>query len=561
MDDPVRGELGRYRLIAEIARGGMGIVYLALMPGAGGFYKTLVIKELKPELSHNPDFLGMFHDEARIAARLQHPNIVQVNEVDSVGDRHFIAMEYLEGCTLRRAIKKLGPELTIGMHLGVLSEILRGLHHAHELTDESGASLGLVHRDMNPHNIFLTFDGQAKIVDFGIVKTLDSSQHTEVGVFKGKVAYMPPEQAMPDLRVDRRADIYAMGVMLWEAVTGRRFWKGLSDIQILTTLIQKKPMPSLDEVKPDTPAGLKRICTRALAWDREERYATAEEFRVDIDKYVTSSRANVSTRDLGALLARTLEEPRTKMKALVDRKIAQLKSSAGNPTAMSIAPPSISTGLEDPDESGPIAGVSVEEIERLREAVASQRTLASTTEDVEAENDLAPSILPSRWRLVWPQLLGAAGILMVVLYFGLLRPKPSPSTTTNALPVTSSQRPNPIIPEFIGVEVRVAPRDAVVTIDDKRLSGSPPYSVQFIKGNGSHVARAVAPGYTSKTQEFTGDRDVLIDLSLAPSTPQTTAPTPTTQPLGQVAAPHPSSQTDPGLRPIDTSNPYNQGQP
>jgi serine/threonine-protein kinase len=558
LDDPVRGELGRYRLIAEIARGGMGIVYLALMPGAGGFYKTLVIKELKPELSHNPEFLGMFHDEARIAARLQHPNIVQVNEVDSVGDRHFIAMEYLEGCTLRRAIKKLGSELTLGMHLGVLSEILRGLHHAHELTDESGASLGLVHRDMNPHNIFLTFDGQAKIVDFGIVKTLDSSQHTEVGVFKGKVAYMPPEQAMPDIRVDRRADIYAMGVMLWEAITGRRFWKGLSDIQILTTLIQRKPMPSLDEVKPDTPAGLKRICARALAWDREERYATAEEFRADIDKYVTSSRANVSTRDLGALLARTLEEPRTKMKALVDRKIAQLKSSAGNPTVMSIAPPSISTGLEDPDESGPIAGVSVEEIERLREAVASQRTLASTTEDVEAENDLATSILPSRWRLVWPQILGAVGILMVVLYFGLVRSKPSPSTTINTQPITSAVRPNPIIPEFIGVEVRVAPRDAIVTIDDKRLSGSPPYSVQFIKGSTSHVARAAAPGYTSKTQEFTSDRDVLIDLSLAPSASQ---PAPTPQPLGQVVTPRPSAQTDPGLRPIDTSNPYNQGQP
>ncbi|MGH7330520.1 MAG: serine/threonine protein kinase, partial [Polyangiaceae bacterium] len=352
-DAPVTGELGKYRLIAEIARGGMGIVYLALMPGPGGFYKTLVVKELKPDYAHDRSFLAMFLDEARVAAKLHHPNIVQVYEVDNVADRYFIAMEYLEGCTMRRALKLLKTDFPVGMVVAALVEVLRGLHHAHELADEAGESMGLVHRDMSPHNIFLTFEGQAKIVDFGIVKTRDS-QHTEVGVFKGKVAYMPPEQAMPDVTVDRRADIYAVGVILFEALTGQRLWTGMQEVHILASLM-KGDIPSIEKVKPSVPAELKRICSKAMAWNRDDRYATAEEFREDLEQYYEQARLSVTIRDVGSLLARSLETERAKMKTLVDRKIAKLKEGGGH-EKVSILPPPSSTPQLDADQSGSISG-------------------------------------------------------------------------------------------------------------------------------------------------------------------------------------------------------------
>ncbi len=217
-------ERATYRRIAELGRGGMATVHLAAMQGPHGVTKLVVIKELRPELAMNDEFVVMFFDEARLAARLNHPNIVQSYEVGEENGRQFIVMEYLEGQPLHRVWNKLqsSGKMTVDVNLQVVSDVLSGLDYAHELANFNGSALNIVHRDVSPHNVFVTYTGDVKVVDFGIAKAADSSTQTRVGTLKGKLTYMPPEQAMGE-KVDRRADIFAVGVLLWESSAGRPF--------------------------------------------------------------------------------------------------------------------------------------------------------------------------------------------------------------------------------------------------------------------------------------------------------------------------------------------------
>jgi serine/threonine-protein kinase len=244
-EDPVLTEIGKYRLIAELARGGMGNVYLAALQGPGGFNKLVAVKELKPDLADDDTYVSMFLEEARLAARLIHSNIVQTNEVGSEGKHHFMVMEFLDGRALHRVGRRLTDtgRLSVGSHLRILGEALRGLQYAHDLCDFDGQPLGIVHRDVSPLNVFVTFDGQVKVLDFGIAKTVDSALHTATGVLKGRVAYMAPEQAWGN-KVDRRADVYSAGVMLWEAAAGRRLWPKMSEVEILAHGLREGPPSS-----------------------------------------------------------------------------------------------------------------------------------------------------------------------------------------------------------------------------------------------------------------------------------------------------------------------------
>ena len=245
--------LGDYYLLATIGQGGMSEVYLAAARRPGGFTKLLVIKELRASLARDPEFLDMFLAEAQLAARLQHPNVVQTYEVGSSGGRYFIAMEYLEGQPLHQ-ILSLGSErggLGLAARLTVLAEMLDGLHYAHEATDYDGAELGIIHRDVSPHNVIVTYQGGVKIMDFGVAKVAHDHHHTMAGVLKGKLGYMSPEQARGE-PVDRRADLFSVGVMLWECVTEHRMWEGLTELELLRRL-GDGDLPSLQAVMPNVP--------------------------------------------------------------------------------------------------------------------------------------------------------------------------------------------------------------------------------------------------------------------------------------------------------------------
>jgi len=316
-------QLGKYQLVAEIARGGMGIVYLAVAHGPARFSKLLVVKELKPELVEDGNFLEMFLEEARLAARLSHPNIVQTYEIGAEGNRHYMVMDYLEGVTLARAIRKKSERFTLAMQLRIMCEILQGLDYAHSLKDFDGTPLGIVHRDATPQNVFITFDGTVKLVDFGIAKALDSTVETRTGVLKGKPAYMAPEQIGGD--VDPRADVFAVGVMVWEAIVGRRMWHKKGDVEVLTNII-KGQIPTLAEIKPDAPEQLIRICDRALAKNREDRYPTAADFQADLEAYLVASRTEINSREVGKVIGELFATERTTTRSTIEQHIASLKS-------------------------------------------------------------------------------------------------------------------------------------------------------------------------------------------------------------------------------------------
>ncbi len=315
--------LGKFKLIAELGRGGMSEVYLAVVAGPAGFNKLVVIKLIKAELAEDPDFINMFLEEARLSARLSHPNIVQTNEVGEVGGRYYIAMEYLEGQPYSRILHRLGRDrgLPLGMSLRVLSDVLSGLQYAHELADFDGSPLGVVHRDVTPHNVFVTYDGQVKVVDFGIAKAMNSSHETRTGMLKGKVGYMAPEQAKGE-RVDRRADIFSVGVMLWEAAVGRRLWKGLNEVQILHQLLSGE-IPSPRSMRPDISAPLDALIMKSLASDRDKRHGSAQELQGALDELMDSGSERSTLREVGRLLSQTFDEERRKLKAIIEQQVAK----------------------------------------------------------------------------------------------------------------------------------------------------------------------------------------------------------------------------------------------
>ncbi len=330
---------GRYRLIAEIGRGGMADVYLAVnRTGMGGFQKLLVAKVLRSNLAQEEEFLKMFLDEARLAAKLNHPNVVQTNEVGEDQGRYFIAMEYLEGQTLNRVVRH--PEAAwrfpLPLRVRAMTRVLAGLHYAHELVDYDGTPLRIIHRDVSPSNVFVTYEGQVKLVDFGIAKAMDSSSETRVGVFKGKAGYIAPEQITGGRELDRRADLYAFGVMLWELLSGERMWKGVPPIEVLRRT-SAGDLPSLRAAAPDLPEELEAICLKALSREPEGRYATAAAIETELEAYLAKRSPPPTDRDVGQALKTMFEDERARLRAAIEEQMREPEAPSDVPLPVILA--------------------------------------------------------------------------------------------------------------------------------------------------------------------------------------------------------------------------------
>lgn len=329
MLEPTADRSQKYRRIAFLGEGGMARVFLALANGPAGFNKLFVVKELRPELVSAPESLRMFLDEARLSAQLNHANIVQTLEVVSEGDQQYIVMEYLEGKPLSRILSRIGrSKFPLEQYLLILCEVLSALQYAHEYRDYAGKLLNVVHRDISPDNIFVTYDGQVKLLDFGIAKASGRSEQTEIGIFKGKVAYAAPEQVL-GIEVDRRVDIFSVGVILWEALTGRRLsGAGGKDLSSSFDQLQRRVAAQEErvlDVRPDAPPALVAVCERAMANEPGERFSTAAAFEQAIRDYIAqSSLPRISNRDLGASVSLAFQKERDEIRSLVEAKIATL---------------------------------------------------------------------------------------------------------------------------------------------------------------------------------------------------------------------------------------------
>jgi serine/threonine-protein kinase len=313
--------LGKYRIIAELGHGGMADVFLAMVAGplGSGFSKLAVVKRLRPNLVEDPDFIAMLVDEARISARLNHSNVVQTLEVDVDNGEYFIAMEFLDGQPLhrlqRRALRNGKPLSALHQYI-IVADALAGLEHAHELCDYDGSPMGIVHRDVTPQNIFVTYDGQVKVVDFGIAKAAGRASETQQGIVKGKVRYMSPEQATGQY-VDRRSDVFAAGVLLWEAATGQRFWEGTDEVAIIHALLGGEYDASPRSVDASVPPAIDAMCRKAMAFHPSDRYATAADLRADLESFLADS-VVLARRSLGPLVSELFAKERRKLREVIE---------------------------------------------------------------------------------------------------------------------------------------------------------------------------------------------------------------------------------------------------
>jgi serine/threonine protein kinase len=276
--------IGRYSIFGEIASGGMATVHYGRLVGPVGFSRTVAIKRLHAQYAKDPEFVAMFLDEARLAARIQHPNVVPTLDVVSTDGELFLVMEYVQGETLarlNRVVRDAGTHMPSRIALTTIVQVLHGLHAAHEAKDERGAPLGIVHRDISPQNVLVGVDGVARVLDFGVAKAAVRLQTTREGQLKGKLAYMAPEQIGGT--VDRLTDIYAAGVLLWESLTGKRLYEAVNEGQLLQKVLRGRPerpsahVGNLSQVLDD-------ITLRALELDPRKRFATAREMALALER-------------------------------------------------------------------------------------------------------------------------------------------------------------------------------------------------------------------------------------------------------------------------------------
>jgi serine/threonine protein kinase len=414
-------DLGRYHLLATLGQGGMGTIHLAVAGGLGDFRKLLVVKQLRQDLASDHRFVAMFMNEAQLAARLNHPNVVQTLEAGREGDRYFLSMEFLDGQPLSAILRQ--PEKTsgvpLGMRLQILCDALAGLHYAHELTEYDGTKLQIVHRDVSPQNIFVTYDGQVKVVDFGIAKAIVTDTATTGKHFKGKFGYAAPEQVR-GAAVDSRTDVFAVGVILWEAVTSRRFAEGKptrASVQARLAGLESRLTPAMPDVDPL----LAEICDRALSVDPERRFATAEEFRTALAKYLIVSGQQVDTATMRHVMCAKFADERKAIHRLIDDHIKQ-----SDGAIVELGEAEIGLGRETGNDNP----TTVADISKLVSDPYGRLVTSMT-----------PPVAPAFWRSRLAMGCGSALLAFALAFgYGKLSPEsPESITVTSSLPQAAGE--------------------------------------------------------------------------------------------------------------------------
>ena len=519
--------MGRYKLLALLGQGGMADVYLAHTKGAGGFQKLLVVKLAR--FTGDPMYATMFLDEARLAAQLSHPHIVQTYEIGEEGTRHYIVMEFLDGGTFarlrRNAVATGGLPLNISVH--ILLEVLDALAYAHDAFGIDGQQLKVVHRDMSPDNILITSQGIAKVLDFGISKAADSQSFTHTGRLSGKLTYMPPEQLRGE-RVDRRADLFAVGVLLAECVLGESLWANVAE-PALASQLGRGEIPSLDRVPFDPE--LRRICLQALAPNPEDRYATAGAFRQDLVAYAATQEP-VTAAMVGALVVKLLKTERGKLQRTIE---SQLHRDDVESLGRSQPLPSLEYTPTDVRAHRPVTRHE-ETDDMVLDTFPTTKAAIAPSANVSPSNVLAVSPA-SRSRLV-------AGIGVVLLAAGglgvwlaLRRTGATPlGVQPGALSPTTAPTGQPAVDATIVVriEIVVSPAQAVVQLDGRQL-GRNPWVGSMNRDGVVHSLIVMAPGYKSVERDFVLERDVSFDFALVPELIATPAQRVPVKVVGDVA--------------------------
>lgn len=303
----------RYRITEKIAAGGMAEVFKGVAESLQGFRKNVAIKRVLPALTKNQKFITMFLDEARLSLFLQHANIVQVFDIGHADDTYFIVMEFVDGVDLKALMewrRRVGRRLTIGQTIYIIMEVCKGLAYAHDLTHpETGERLGIVHRDVSPANVLISRNGEIKLADFGLAKAASQVESTDPGVVKGKMSYLSPEAARGE-NVDHRADIFSVGILLYEMLTSKRLFYGDTDYQTVE-LVRNAKIPPIAAQNPEVEPEFEEICRKALTRRTEDRFQSATDLQDALAHYLFSRGLKMIQRDIADLVRACIEDQAT----------------------------------------------------------------------------------------------------------------------------------------------------------------------------------------------------------------------------------------------------------
>ena len=364
LDDLTAGQvLGRYELLLPIAKGGMASVWAARMRGTRGFQKMVAIKTMLPGLVDDLHFERMFLDEASLASQVRHPHVIEILDLGEVDRILYLVMEWVDGEPLNIIMKYAATRggIPLAIAVSITAQACRGLHAAHELRDENGTLVGLVHRDVSPQNVLLTYEGVVKVVDFGVAKaTGRASSDTEAGQLKGKIAYMSPEQLRGE-RIDRRTDVFAMGILLYMMTTGTHPFRGDDQSQTIRRISDDEPVTPPSAIVPGYPAGLEAVVLQSLAKDASKRYPTANDMLIGLTRALPTSMRPSTDEEVAEFLRALLPDRLEKRKSLIkgaleaaDRREAG-KSSPRLPEDSPDEAPTVLEGLVSSREVTPSA--------------------------------------------------------------------------------------------------------------------------------------------------------------------------------------------------------------
>jgi serine/threonine-protein kinase len=386
--------LGRYEICGKLGEGGMATVYLGHLRGPKGFARTVAVKMLRPEYAGDPNFVAMFIDEANLVAKLAHPNIVQVYELGEEEGQLFIAMEMLFGESLAAVWAEClsrNARLRGDLIAWIGARVAEGLHHAHELCDADGTRQNLIHRDVNPANVFITYDGHVKLLDFGLVKAVRKVSQTQMGVVKGKLAYLSPEQ-ITGQTLDRRSDIFSLAATLYELSTNQRLFKRDTDEETINA-VRDALVPDPTSAVADYPSLLWLVLRRALAREPNDRYPTAQELARDLDGVARAQGSIIQTATLAEIMGELYGKDRV-------REISLLRAGSPQTAPARVAP------KPSPSDQQEVRIVSARE-----RRVRSPYLIPTTTEPSIISTVIAPidsrKQMSPRWAILAGAVLGA----------------------------------------------------------------------------------------------------------------------------------------------------------
>ena len=491
--------MGKFQLLSEIATGGMAEIWIAKQQLEEGIEKLVVIKMLRPKLKRNREFVHMFLNEARIAARLKHRNVVQMYDLGYADGNYFIAMEYIAGENLRtttKACRKTGEKIPLSFSLAIMSRACEGLHYAHTKTDVLGRPLNIVHCDMSPQNIVISFNGEIKLVDFGVAKAASRFEQAQKGVVKGKLAYMSPEQ-IQGKPMDARSDVFSAGIVLWELATWKRLFGSFTPNEIVK-LIPGGNVPSPRRVNPEISPDLEAVILRALQKDPLKRFQTAEEMHAALQEVIGLLPAPAKPAELSAFMRRIFEH---KLDSVRKIEKAQEDGELGSFLFHDLS-------LET-EEMAALGGDFAAEVTAPPPAVTAP---AEQKIDVPAPGPVRPRVEPRSRVLPQPPvtkprsylpaiiitaaviLLSAAGYILVAWQADLWPFSPPPAETGKP-PAPQDAKPGTI-------HVASTPRGAGVLINDK-MRCSTPCAVDKLKLGQPYLLEIQLEGYQPWTAEFT----------------------------------------------------------